>query len=526
MKTLKDFTPEIRLKIPQYINEAIDGIHNGKLYENFDLEKAKKAIYWNYQKCGLKNPVVLVAENLLEQQLMFNYLNCNIQRFNRLLWVLNNEFINFTISIKNKNYNISLSSYFILFFDFKNIKLGSQLHSQLHSQLNSQLDSQLRSQLHSQLDSQLYSQLDSQLHSQLDSQLDSQLHSQLNSQLDSQLGSQLGSQLDSQLLSQLRSQLGSQLGSQLDSQLGSQLGSQLLSQLDSQLLSQLGSQLGSQLDSQLGSQLRSQLNSQLDSQLNSQLITDKKIFKLNSSYLFTLNVYSNIYYTWFKFIKEEFNIKLTSNIEKDFEECFKLQKESGIYSCIFSKEVVVLCKYPKLIHQERSNNFNLHSTLESAVKWGSLTGINFECNYVNGRFIEEKIFKKVLSKSFTFNEFINITNEDIKAGIITIMKEQFGNEYLLKFLGAVQVDKKTIKHTDDYSETLTLYKTKIKYSFLTDSKGNTNVPYAWIEMICPSTGQTYLIDTCPTFSDVVQCAKWHRPMNVPLDLIYKWNSAN
>ena len=94
MKTLKDFTPEIQAKIPEYQNRVLEPIFNGSKYHNFDIEKAKKAIKWNYEKCGFKMPVVLVAENLLEQQYLFNYLNTpQSNLFRKIIYVLNNEFI-------------------------------------------------------------------------------------------------------------------------------------------------------------------------------------------------------------------------------------------------------------------------------------------------------------------------------------------------------------------------------------------------------------------------------------------------
>ena len=189
MKTLKDFTSEVQFRIPEYIQRGLKGVFDGERYENFDTQKAIEAVNYNYELCGYKPPMVLVAENPLEAQLLFNYV--------RLI-------------IKDK------------------------------------------SQLDSQLDSKLYSRLDSQLYSQLGSKLYSQLYSQLGSQLGSKLGSKLYSKLDSQLGSQFYSQLGSKLDSQLGSQLYSQLYSQLDSQLGSQLYSQLYSQLDSQLDSQRG----------------------------------------------------------------------------------------------------------------------------------------------------------------------------------------------------------------------------------------------------------------------------------
>lgn len=43
MKTLKDFTPEIQAKIPEYQNRVLEPIFNGSKYHNFDIEKAKKS---------------------------------------------------------------------------------------------------------------------------------------------------------------------------------------------------------------------------------------------------------------------------------------------------------------------------------------------------------------------------------------------------------------------------------------------------------------------------------------------------
>jgi hypothetical protein len=155
MKTLKDFTPEVQAKIPEYIKNGLKGVFDGGRYKAFDIEKAKKAVFFNYERCGYKKPVVLVAGNPYESQFIINYVKKNPELTTGiyLLYCLQNK-----IEIKD-----------------------SQLRSQLDSQLYSQLRSQLRSQLYSQLYSQLRSQLRSQLYSQLRSQLNSQLYSQLDS---------------------------------------------------------------------------------------------------------------------------------------------------------------------------------------------------------------------------------------------------------------------------------------------------------------------------------------------------------
>jgi DNA-binding FadR family transcriptional regulator len=457
VKTIKDFTQKIQDKIPSYIERATKGVFDGGRYNTFSREKAVKAVNWNYEFCGFKKPMILVAENPLEAQLLFNF----VKQF---------------------------------------IKKDNQLDSQLHSQLYSQLYSQLDKQLGNQLDKQLGNQLDSQLYNQLGNQLRNQLGNQLNSQLRNQLYNQLYNQLGNQLNSQLRNQLDSQLYSQLDKQLGNQL--------DSQLYNQLRNQLGNQLGNQLRNQLRNQLGNQLD--------------KYNDDYLFTLNVYSDAYYSWFEFMRREF--KLALSINDDFQKCFTLQRESGIYSAIFSEALCVISKYPKKVHRNESGE--LHNTKDCAVEWGSFSPQTvFDGQYVNGRSIEKKWFDKANS-SLSLEEFNSINNEDIRAGIVSIIKENKGDQGLMEFLGAIEIDQSLVNHKNGYKETLRLYKTKYRFIEACDRNGNTNKPYAWINMTCPSTGQSYLISTCPEFNNAVECAKWHRPEVVPSTLPYFWQSAN
>jgi len=139
MKTIKDFTPEIQAKIPAYIERYIKGVFDGGRYNSFDIEKAKKAVFFNYERAGYKNPAVVVAGNPYEAQVIFHHIKQS-KELTAMVYLL--------YSIQN-GIDIKL----------KDIPEASQLDSQLASQLRSQLRSQLDSQLRSQLNSQLYSQL-------------------------------------------------------------------------------------------------------------------------------------------------------------------------------------------------------------------------------------------------------------------------------------------------------------------------------------------------------------------------------
>lgn len=241
------------------------------------------------------------------------------------------------------------------------------------------------------------------------------------------------------------------------------------------------------------------------------------LIKAETHYLFICSEYSRVYLMWFKFIKDEF--KLNTSVGEKLDWLYDNVNKSNIAKAFFCKNIVLVLRMPKKI---KRNSVGFHSVDNE----GAIIYDNQKLHYINGRNMPNWVFDKYFSKTLTFEDFVNEDNEDIKAGIITLIKENEGNEGLIKFLDAIKVDEQIIHHANNYSETMILYKTKSKYSFLKDSKGNTDVSYAWLSMNCPSTGSNYLIDTCPTFTDVLECAKWHRPSQINSKIPYFWQSAN
>ena len=132
MKTINDFTPEIQAKIPEYIKRYTAGVFDGGRYASFTKEKAEALISFNYEKCGFKKPVLIVAENPFEAQTFFNFIVSNKEHFLPIIY------LNYLILNK-----MDIPK------DINNSQLSSQLRSQLHSQLSSQLYSQLQQKYNS-----------------------------------------------------------------------------------------------------------------------------------------------------------------------------------------------------------------------------------------------------------------------------------------------------------------------------------------------------------------------------------------
>ena len=280
--------------------------------------------------------------------------------------------------------------------------------------------------------------------------------------------------------------------------------------LNSKLSSELNLELNSKLDSELDLELYSELDSELYSELNSKLQT-------KYHYLFLFNEYARVYLMWYKFIKDEFNIKCTK--EKELNWLYENINKANIAKGFFCKNVVLILRMPTKILR---NEIGFHCITND----GAIQYKNEKFHYLNGRSVPNWVFNDYFNKTLSFKQFISEKNEDVKACILTLIKENEGNEGLLKFLKAKVIDEQTLIHANGYSEVIKLYKTKDSYSFLVNSKGERNQPYAWTEMICPSTGQTYLIDTCPLFTNALDSIKFHRPKNIPFSMPYIWQSAN
>ena len=78
------------------------------------------------------------------------------------------------------------------------------------------------------------------------------------------------------------------------------------------------------------------------------------------------------------------------------------------------------------------------------------------------------------------------------------MYEVLGTEGIMTLLGAETVDAKEIHHANGDVETVELLKTKEVFTELE------NQPMAWVKMICPSTGTTYLQGVEPKYTDAVE----------------------
>jgi hypothetical protein len=400
MKTLKDLTPEILAKIPEYQARAIEGVFDGGRYRKFNIENAKAAVKWNYEKCDYKTPIVLVAENPLEQQLMYNYLNVN-KYLERVVDTLNHD----TLKVKINGKEHEIPSYLVLYFDIEGIKpqRAKTAEGGLHRVVQGQLNDLFVKKYGFDLKNPDWDKLETEM-----------------------------------------SAICQKTPQKID------LTEEVIDLNDYSVIMRTN----------------------------------------NNNYLFTLNVYSDSYYTWYKFIKEEFNLPLS--IEKEFEECFALQRASGVFSCIFAEEVAVVCKYSLKVTQETSGLFRLHNTEGNAVEWGQ-SFVYCDGYYVQGRNLPEELFLKLKSGKYTVEDFAKEQDEEIKSASIAFLQETKGDDFLVSFFrdNLKEVDTFVDRKADKYLEGTTKGMNIGVYTLFKGEINGTSIAY--VRCYCPSTDRMFFL---------------------------------
>ena len=334
---------------------------------------------------------------------------------------------------------------------------------------------------------------------------------QVYEQVRDQVRDQVYTQVSEQVYEQVREQVYTQVSTQVREQVSDQVRDQVRDQVYNQVYEQVTAQVTDQVRDQVYAQVREQVYDQVSAQVSEQVsdqVTEHKFF----SWAWYVD-YDDL--GWLSFLDY---FQRFTDVEVSVEKQLKSLKK-WCQSSFISVQLDGLCicsKPPIFISRDSQNN--MHNTSRTAIEFSDGYGLN----YVNGRFVEHDIFINCQNIEGAKKEFLRQENEDIKAAIITIVKENEGQKGLMQMLDAYVVDERELTHPNSHKETVRLFKTKTSYPFLQDHNGNMGQPYCWSEMQCPSTGSTYLIDNSAAFDNAIDAMKFLRPSFVPMEVEYSW----
>ena len=144
------------------------------------------------------------------------------------------------------------------------------------------------------------------------------------------------------------------------------------------------------------------------------------------------------------------------------------------------------------IYQNPKNNYVLDNRIGNAVVWSN-SFAPFDCYYINGLNISKELFFKLKNKEYTFEEWSKEKNEEIKSLILFYFEEEFGGEYVFRFLSKYLKEINTYIHKKEkkYLEGTTKSSNIGVYTLF---KGNVNsINIAYVRCYCPSTDRMFFL---------------------------------
>jgi hypothetical protein len=175
-------------------------------------------------------------------------------------------------------------------------------------------------------------------------------------------------------------------------------------------------------------------------------------------------------YGWVSFYNffEKIGIVKISNFDR-----YMSLIRSGVFECYEYENMVFAIQPP--IYIERKDG-RLHSTTRAAVEFRD----GYKQYYINGRNIPDWVIEE--KETITRDRFLSEKNADIRGGIYEVL----GQKGMMDMLGAKIVSSEKIHHRNGDIEKVDLLKTDDIFTEID------NQPFAWVRMICPSTGTNYL----------------------------------
>ena len=224
--------------------------------------------------------------------------------------------------------------------------------------------------------------------------------------------------------------------------------------------------------------LKNKLSSELRSELDSELGKKPKYH-----YLFLITEYSRAYLMWYKFIKEEFKIKTKKETQLDW--LYENVNKANISKSFLCKKIVLVLRMPEKIN--RNAQF-LHSNTDAAIIYS-----NQKLYYIYGVKINKTILDSLVNKTYTFEDFSKEPNEEVKAAILNYFEENYGGEYLYRFLSnnLKEVDTYVHKKEEKYLEGTTKNSNIGVYTLFKGSVNNIDIAY--VRCYCPSTDRIFFL---------------------------------
>ena len=264
--------------------------------------------------------------------------------------------------------------------------------------------------------------------------------------------------------------------SEVRNEVGNEVVNEVRNEVRNEVWSEVWNEVGNEVESEVWNEVRNEVGNEV--------WKSKLTYYSPSYYISAFNAWVS-YYDFFD--KECFRLKKS----KLFNEYKKVLDLNIFWSVPFENVVFVSRNATKYL---RDNLKKLHSVFEPAIQFAG----GYHLYYVHGVNIKRPLFKKLAAKTFTFDDWVKIDNEELKSACLSFMEERWGSEYLFRFISD------NLKEVNTYTD-------KKDEQFLVGTTGGMNIgvytlfkgvvnglKLAFVRCYCPSTDRMFFLCVDPS----------------------------
>lgn len=267
----------------------------------------------------------------------------------------------------------------------------------------------------------------------------------------------------------------------LKNKFNNEIGNEVWEEVGNEVMKEISDEFGHKVTNEVVNEVWNEVSNEIRTEVSNE-IRNKNLKWVEPTY------YLSAFNSWISFYdffdKECFKLK-NSEIFNEYKKVLDL----NIFWSIAFKNAVIVSR--NAVKFNRNSRKQLHSVNEPAIQFGGK--YPYSKYYINGRNISKSLFEKLSKKEYTFKEFLEEKNEEIKNACIGFMQEKWGDEYLCRFLNSelIEIDTFVDKKNKIYLKGTT---EGMNVGVYTLFKGNiNNVNVAYVRCYCPSTDRIFYL---------------------------------
>jgi hypothetical protein len=329
--------------------------------------------------------------------------------------------------------------------------------------------------------------------------------SEVGNEVISEVSSEVWNEVRNEVWNEVISEVSREVSNEVSNEVGNEVSSEVWNEVSNEVISEVSNEVSREVSSEVWNEVSNEVSREVSSEVSREVCNEvwNEVSREVSNEVWNevWNEVGKSKLTWYapQYYLSAFNpwVSFYDFFDK---ECFALKKSKlfNEYKRVLDLNIFWSVPFENFVFVSRNavkycrdSQAKLHSVSEPAVQFGGK--FRYHLYYIHGVAIKRQMFKKLLKKEYTFQDWVKESNEEVKAAALSFMEEKWGSEYLFRFISdnLKEVDTYTDKKDPKYLAGTTGGMNIGVYTLFKGKIGSINL--AFVRCYCPSTDRMFFL---------------------------------